>query len=171
MIALLPVVSLNVIPELSPTSLLTDVHSPASTTATASVSLVPIPLPGCKSRLPASLRRRKVDPGSKLTAAVTVGNLNDTYLPQLTSIGFPIGRSLVSEHLMLSLTRCYDVLRVRVTDPSQTPDLNSALSFVQANTQAVGSVREYLVDHLTRNPRMAFGCCSLVGILLSLCEC
>ncbi|TFK91141.1 hypothetical protein K466DRAFT_596340 [Polyporus arcularius HHB13444] len=67
----------------------------SSATASASASVVSIPLPG-------------------------FGNLNATYLPQLTSIGFPI-------------------------NPTQTPDLNSALSFVQANTQAVGSVRECTV--------------------------
>ncbi|KAI0721422.1 hypothetical protein C8T65DRAFT_230900 [Cerioporus squamosus] len=49
------------------------------------------------------------------SSSASVGNLNATYLPQLTSIGFPIS-------------------------PTQTPDLSSALSFVQANTQAVGSV-------------------------------
>ncbi|RPD64792.1 hypothetical protein L227DRAFT_571252 [Lentinus tigrinus ALCF2SS1-6] len=67
-----------------------DDSSSASASTSAPVSVVSIPLPG-------------------------FGNLNATYLPQLTSIGFPI-------------------------NPSQTPDLNSALSFVQANTQAVGSV-------------------------------
>ncbi|RDX50501.1 hypothetical protein OH76DRAFT_452994 [Lentinus brumalis] len=67
-----------------------DDASSATASASASASVVSIPLPG-------------------------FGNLNATYLPQLTSIGFPI-------------------------NPTQTPDLNSALSFVQANTQAVGSV-------------------------------